>query len=114
MTGASTTSVPTSVPTRYLYLERIEFEKRFNETFCAMIVVFKYFIESIGAANSFEARKCLDWDSFRRGDCERQKFHMGDSASNTMRGTFFLRTNARPPYSDSSEQESVKVISSAL
>lgn len=65
----------------------------------AVTVIFKYFIESIGATNSFEARKCRDWDSFRRGNCERQKFHMGDSASITMRGTFFLRTKARPPYS---------------
>ena len=64
-----------------------------------MCFIFKYFIESIGAANSFEARKCRDWDSFLRGDCQHDKFHMGDSAPNTTRGTFFLRTKARPPYS---------------
>ena len=61
--------------------------------------IFKYFIESIGAANSFEARKCRDWDSFLRGDCQHDKFHMGDSASNKTRGIFFLRTKAKPPYS---------------
>ena len=95
MTGALTISAPTSEPSRYF--ERNE--NKFIKSLCALIIIFKYFIESIGAANSFEACECRNWDSFRKGDCVRQKFHMGDSASNTMWGTFFLRTRASPPYS---------------
>ncbi|KAK9892104.1 hypothetical protein WA026_018307 [Henosepilachna vigintioctopunctata] len=64
---------------------------------CHHVRVNFYLVEAIRAPEHFLAKKCRDYESYKRGDCEDEVVSLGDLET-TRRGTFWVDTTAEPPY----------------
>jgi hypothetical protein len=61
---------------------------------------YEYMAESISNANNFLACKCNSWEEFNKGQCVcNESTHMGLHVSKTARGSYYLKTNSRSPWS---------------
>ncbi|CAG7728321.1 unnamed protein product [Allacma fusca] len=68
---------------------------------CSHCRSYLYMAESIlSAPGKFPCCSCSSWDKYLNGNCQCQTFAvMGEYASRNARGSFFLRTGSRYPYS---------------
>lgn len=60
---------------------------------------FYWYVESIVRPQAFMAVPCLNWQYFKRNECEMDKVvPMGESTPKTTRGVFYLSTNKYSPF----------------
>ncbi|XP_063543744.1 pancreatic lipase-related protein 2-like [Cydia strobilella] len=68
------------------------------EDFCSHWRSWEYWAESV-EGGEFMARKCVDYDTFLRGQCKEEPLvYMGLKASPELTGNFYLRTAAKAPF----------------
>ncbi|XP_045761782.1 lipase member I-like [Maniola jurtina] len=66
---------------------------------CSHIRSWILFAESVLNPLAFPARKCKDWDAFKKGQCESEISYMGYPSNATAScGHYFLQTDGKFPY----------------
>ncbi|XP_075984967.1 pancreatic lipase-related protein 2-like [Anticarsia gemmatalis] len=69
-----------------------------NEDFCSHFRSWLLWSESV-TGDALLARRCEDYDTFLRGDCQDEPLvFLGIRATPDLRGNYYLRTAAKPPY----------------
>ncbi|XP_076249159.1 pancreatic triacylglycerol lipase [Calliopsis andreniformis] len=68
-------------------------------TYCSHSRAHQFMTESIGSTAGFKARTCESWEKYKEGRCDYNPVVlMGEYASTSLRGKFYLATNAAPPF----------------
>ncbi|KAK0181684.1 hypothetical protein PV327_003949 [Microctonus hyperodae] len=66
-------------------------------TYCSHSRAHQFMTESIGSISGFKARRCESWEKYRDGQCNYNPIVlMGEYASTSLRGKFYLSTNEAP------------------
>lgn len=65
----------------------------------------EYFVEAILNPKEFAARKCGNWDSYKKDKCESEEVAMGNLTTKAT-GKFFLETNKDRPFARARSKES--------
>lgn len=70
-----------------------------TRTYCSHSRAHQYMTESIGSTSGFKARTCESWEKYKEGHCDYNPIVlMGEYASTSLRGKFYLTTNEAPPF----------------
>ncbi|XP_066603669.1 pancreatic lipase-related protein 2-like isoform X2 [Prorops nasuta] len=68
-------------------------------TYCSHSRAHQFMSESIGSTAGFKARNCETWEKYKEGHCDfNPVVLMGEYASTSLRGKFYLSTNDAPPF----------------
>ncbi|EFN83416.1 pancreatic lipase-related protein 2 [Harpegnathos saltator] len=68
-------------------------------TYCSHSRAHQLMTESIGSTVGFKARMCDSWEKYKKGHCNYNPIVlMGEYASTSLRGKFYLTTNDAPPF----------------
>ncbi|KAL6441407.1 hypothetical protein ACFW04_003552 [Cataglyphis niger] len=68
-------------------------------TYCSHSRAHQLMTESIGSTVGFKARMCESWEKYKEQLCDYNPVVlMGEYASTSLRGKFYLLTNGAPPY----------------
>ncbi|XP_070163086.1 pancreatic lipase-related protein 2 [Polyergus mexicanus] len=68
-------------------------------TYCSHSRAHQLMTESIGSTVGFKARMCESWEKYKEQLCDYNPVVlMGEYASTSLRGKFYLSTNGAPPY----------------
>ncbi|XP_029666480.1 pancreatic lipase-related protein 2-like isoform X1 [Formica exsecta] len=68
-------------------------------TYCSHSRAHQLMTESIGSTVGFKARMCESWEKYKEQLCDYNPvILMGEYASTSLRGKFYLSTNGAPPY----------------
>ncbi|XP_015586898.1 pancreatic triacylglycerol lipase isoform X2 [Cephus cinctus] len=68
-------------------------------TYCSHSRAHQFMTESIGSTSGFKARACENWKKYKEGRCDYNPVVlMGEYASTSLRGKFYLTTNDAPPF----------------
>ncbi|XP_076294021.1 pancreatic triacylglycerol lipase isoform X2 [Lasioglossum baleicum] len=68
-------------------------------TYCSHSRAHQFMTESIGSTSGFKARICESWEKYKDGRCDYNAVGlMGEDASTSLRGKFYLITNDAPPF----------------
>ncbi|XP_047357407.1 pancreatic lipase-related protein 2-like [Vespa velutina] len=68
-------------------------------TYCSHSRAHQFMTESIGSTAGFKARTCESWEKYKDGCCNYNPIVlMGEYASTSLRGRFYLSTNDEPPF----------------
>lgn len=65
----------------------------------------EYFVEAILNPRELTARKCADWDSYKKNQCENEEVSIGDLTTKAT-GKFFLETNKDRPFAKARSTQS--------
>jgi len=67
---------------------------------CSHMRVVELMAESISNPSAFDSVLCEDYDKFKKGQCDgNERTSMGEGTPITARGTYYLQTNNRHPFS---------------
>ncbi|XP_017889797.1 pancreatic triacylglycerol lipase-like isoform X2 [Ceratina calcarata] len=67
--------------------------------YCSHSRAHQYMTESIGSTAGFKARNCESWEKYEEGRCDYNPVVlMGEYASTSLRGKFYLATNDASPF----------------
>lgn len=68
---------------------------------CSHNRAFEYYAETVYPGNeySFMTSRCISYDAYKKNDCAQLKIPMGIATPTTARGSYFISTNGRQPYS---------------
>lgn len=58
----------------------------------------EFFYESILSDKGFWGEECATWDDYKKRECKPGYVQMGDPASNTSRGSYYLGTRDSSPF----------------
>lgn len=68
-------------------------------TICSHGICQEYFRMSLNPAIVYEAKQCVDWDTYKDGDCDSNvSANMGFYADQSIEGEFFLYVSDTEPY----------------
>ncbi|KAF7412701.1 hypothetical protein HZH66_001597 [Vespula vulgaris] len=68
-------------------------------TYCSHSRAHQFMTESIGSTAGFKARTCESWEKYKERRCDYNPIVlMGEYASTSLRGKFYLSTNDEPPF----------------
>ncbi|KAJ8672751.1 hypothetical protein QAD02_004011 [Eretmocerus hayati] len=70
-----------------------------TNTYCSHTRAYQLMTESIGSTSGFKSRSCDSWEKYKGGYCDSNPIVlMGEYASTSLRGNYFLTTNNAPPF----------------
>ncbi|XP_053995375.1 pancreatic lipase-related protein 2-like [Hylaeus anthracinus] len=70
-----------------------------TSTYCSHSRAHQFMTESIGSTAGFKARTCENWEKYEENRCDYNPVVlMGEYASTSLRGKFYLSTNDAPPF----------------
>ncbi|XP_014220056.1 pancreatic lipase-related protein 2-like [Copidosoma floridanum] len=70
-----------------------------TDTYCSHTRAYQLMTESIGSTSGFKSKSCESWEKYKDGHCDHNPIVlMGEYASTSLRGKFFLATKYPPPF----------------